>query len=171
MDQRDARFGRVSVAVDRRAGLVEVSGDGVPRVLLRRRQAGLRWPRESTGARDDARLDLLVDGRRWQVAPARAGLTRRSHRVDARRGDVHLRLVPSTTDRSTLLRDGRVLGRFRVVSADGAAEGTGAGVSARWRASAAVEPADAAVGYALAAAFGTGARPWVVGFVGNLLRT
>ncbi|MCO1659434.1 hypothetical protein [Pseudonocardia humida] len=163
MAERDERFGHVRVEVDRVAGLVEVSGAAVPRVLLRRREAEPRHPHAPIGTRDPARLDLLAAGRRWEVAPAGGGLTRRSHRVDARRDAVRLRLVPCTSERSKLLRDGRELGRLWSVCDGGSAPD----VSARWRAPGRVEPVDAAIGYALAAGFGTGAQAW---FVTLLLR-
>ncbi|WP_214402887.1 hypothetical protein [Pseudonocardia lacus] len=166
MGARDERFGHVRVEVDRATGLVEVSGVAVPRVLLRRRGAEPCSARFPIGTRDPARLDLLAAGHRWVVAPARGGLTRRSHRVEARRGAVRLRLVPCASGRSRLLRDGRELGQLRSVPHSG----SNPEVSARWRPSGRVEPVDAAVGYALAAGFGTGARPWFARLVTALVR-
>ncbi|AGJ58001.1 MULTISPECIES: hypothetical protein [Streptomyces] len=87
----------------------------------------------------------------------RAGLlTRRSYRAEvesAARGQIYL-LVPDSLGTSRLLRDGRLLGVFTSTG-----DGT---VGAEWeepKSGERVEPHDAAVGYALAAAFGTGAEP------------
>ncbi|GAA0635913.1 hypothetical protein GCM10009535_10100 [Streptomyces thermocarboxydovorans] len=71
------------------------------------------------------------------------------------------RLVPSGEETSRLLRDGRRLAEFT---------STGDGkVTVEWRPDAEPEPADAAPGHALAAAFGTGAEPlWRLALVAVL---
>lgn len=63
--------------------------------------------------------------------------------------------MPNSIPSSRLTRDGKHIGDF---SSDGDRR-----VLAEWRSGAAVEPADAAIGYALAAAFGTGGQPmWMM---------
>ncbi|CAM5607968.1 hypothetical protein [Streptomyces avidinii] len=65
------------------------------------------------------------------------------------------RLVPDSVPSSRLTRDGTHLGDF---SSDGDET-----VIAEWREDRELRPADAAIGYALAAAFGTGAQPmWMM---------
>ncbi|MFJ4863552.1 hypothetical protein [Streptomyces sp. NPDC088748] len=65
------------------------------------------------------------------------------------------RLVPDSVPSSRLTRDGTHLGDF---SSDGDET-----VIAEWREDLELRPADAAIGYALAAAFGTGAQPmWMM---------
>ncbi|MGW1052481.1 hypothetical protein ACWDBD_02070 [Streptomyces sp. NPDC001118] len=100
-------------------------------------------------------MALTVDGARAVVAPARGRLTRRSYRVDVRHAGRHWRLVPDSVPGSRLSRDGERLGDLRC-------EGDGR-VSAVWREGARPDATDAALGYAPAAAFGTGARPmWMI---------
>ncbi|WP_455358911.1 hypothetical protein [Streptomyces sp. SYSU K21746] len=152
----DRLFGAVYIALDHEGGTLAVSGDGLPRAEIRR-SAGT--PPEShvpIGTREQGRLTLSVDGADETLRPAKGFLTRRSYRVEvesAARGHGYL-LVPDSLGTSRLLRDGRLLGVFTSTG-----DGT---VCAEWEGSKSgerVEPHDAAVGYALAAAFGTGAEP------------
>ncbi|MFF7607534.1 hypothetical protein [Streptomyces parvulus] len=152
----DPLFGTVHITLDHEAGTLTVSGDGLPRVEIRR-SAGT--PAEShvpIGTRAPECLVLSVDGVDENLRPAKGFLTRRSYRVaagSAVRGNGYL-LVPDSLGTSRLLRDGRRLGLFT---------STGDGkVSAEWEEAeggARPEPHDATVGYGLAAAFGTGAEP------------
>ncbi|MEU5464844.1 hypothetical protein AB0H06_25065 [Streptomyces althioticus] len=65
-------------------------------------------------------------------------------------------LVPNSTETSRLLRDKRRLG---VLTSTGDGKVTVEWENGERRSTAAPEPYDAAVGYALAAAYGTGAEP------------
>ncbi|WP_455352265.1 hypothetical protein [Streptomyces sp. SYSU K217416] len=152
----DRLFGAVYIALEHEGGTLAVSGDGLPRAEIRR-SAGT--PAEShvpIGTREQGRLTLSVDGADETLRPAKGFLTRRSYRVEvesAARGHGYL-LVPDSLGTSRLLRDGCLLGVFTSTG-----DGT---VCAEWEGSKSgerVEPHDAAVGYALAAAFGTGAEP------------
>ncbi|WP_336322338.1 hypothetical protein [Streptomyces lavendofoliae] len=152
----DRLFGTVGIALDHEAGTLTVSGNGLPRVEIRR-SAGT--PTEShvpIGTRDPERLVLIVDGADEPLRPAKGFLTRRSYRVEAGspvRGHGYL-LVPDSLGTSRLLRDGRLLG---VLTSTGDGR-----VSAEWKVAESgerPEPHDAAIGYGLAAAFGTGAEP------------
>ncbi|WP_241833390.1 hypothetical protein [Streptomyces caatingaensis] len=120
------------------------------------------------GTRDADFLALTVDGERAVLGLGRGRLTRRSYAVDATCAGTAYRLVPDSFDASRLLRDGRRLGSFTSgLTPDGTCT-----ASADWAAGAAPTPLDAAVGHALAAAFGTGAHPaWMLAVeaVGNLL--
>jgi hypothetical protein len=105
-----------------------------------------------------------VDGEEAGVHPAKGRLTRGSYRVDVRHAGRMWRLVPDSIPGSRFLRDGRRLGDFD-------SEGNGR-VCAEWREDAEPDATDVAVGYALAAAFGTGAQPmWmlVADAVGDLI--
>ncbi|WHM37924.1 hypothetical protein [Streptomyces sp. BPTC-684] len=132
------------------AGAVTVSGDGLPRVELRR-TGGEPDAHTPVGTRAADRLALTVDGEPAGLDIAKGRLTRRSYRVDARCGDVRYRLVPDSFAGSRLLRDGRRLGTLQC-------DGDGR-VDAEWRENAGALPLDVSVGYALAAGFGTGAQP------------
>lgn len=132
------------------AGAVTVSGDGLRRVELRR-TGGEPDAHTPVGTRAADRPALTVDGEPAGLDPAGGRLTRRSYRVDAVCGAVRYRLVPDSPAGSRLLREGRRLGTLQC-------DGDGR-VDAEWREGAKVPPLDVSVGYALAAAFGTGAQP------------
>jgi hypothetical protein len=109
------------------------------------------------GTRDPDHLTLLVDGAKETLRPCKGFLTRRSYRVEVGSGarECGYLLVPNSLGTSRLLRDERLLGIFT---------STGDGnVTVEWEAESdserALEPYDASVGHALAAAFGTGAEP------------
>ncbi|MET9100751.1 hypothetical protein [Streptomyces antibioticus] len=152
----DRLFGAVHIALDHEDGALAVSGDGVPRTEIRRIAGTPLESHVPIGTRDQRRLTLSVDGADEALRPAKGFLTRRSYRVEVEstaQGHGYL-LVPDSLGTSRLLRDGRLLGVFTSTG-----DGT---VSAAWEGSNSaerVEPHDAAVGYALAAAFGTGAEP------------
>ncbi|MEI7034297.1 hypothetical protein [Streptomyces pratensis] len=132
-----------------------VSGERVPRVVLTRAPGVEPDDRIAIGTRDPHRLTLTVDGREAVIAPGKGKLRRRSHRVDVRYAGTSYRLVPDSIPSSRLTRGRERLGDF---SSDGDRR-----VLAEWRPGAPVEPLDAAIGYALAAAFGTGGQPlWMM---------
>jgi hypothetical protein len=148
----DDRFGAIAVRLDTGLGEVIVEGESVPRIELRRAEGTEAEEHVPVGTRDGSRLTLTVDGEEVVLDPAKGRLSRRSYRVDVRHAGRVWRLVPDSVPGSRLLRDGRHLGDF---SSDGDGR-----VLAEWREDAEPEPLDAALGYALAAAFGTGAQPW-----------
>ncbi|MFG2976203.1 hypothetical protein ACGFYY_24885 [Streptomyces sp. NPDC048331] len=153
----DPLFGTVRIELDHEAGTLGVSGDGLPPVDIRRVPDTVPVSHVPIGTRDPEQLTLLVDGAAETLLPAKGFLTRRSYRVEVVSGARKCRylLVPDSIGTSRLLRDERLLGVF---------SSTGDGyVSAEWEVVGETEPAhepyDASVGYALAAAFGTGAEP------------
>lgn len=155
-ETEDTLFGSVAVALDTAAGVVDVHGDTVPSVVVRRAE-GMADVDEHipVGTRDGALLSLVVDGGAVPIRPGKGRLTRRSFRVDVTYEGVAYRLVPDALSESRLLRDGTPIGRF---SSDG--DGI---VLAEWQDDARVRAVEAALGYALAAAFGTGAQPmWML---------
>ncbi|MEV8596957.1 hypothetical protein [Streptomyces sp. NPDC052012] len=151
----DPLFGGITGELDHENGSLAVHGGGdVPRVEIRRAAGAPLETHVPIGTRDPERLTMTVGGESVSLRPAKGFLTRRSYRVDAgpeRQGGGRHRLVPAGVHTSRLLRDGRLLGEF-------ASTGDGK-VSAEWKPGTTPEPRDAAIGYALAAAFGTGAEP------------
>ncbi|MCD9143927.1 hypothetical protein [Streptomyces albireticuli] len=148
----DPLFGRVDVTLDSGAGLLDVSGPAIPHVLLRRAPGGHPGEHVPIGSRDATALTLTVDGAEAPLTLGRGRITRRSYAVTAKVGtDGRYRLVPSSDASSRLSRNGTRLGRLT-------AQRSGIVEPADWRRRAKIMPVDAALGYALAAAFGTGAR-------------
>ncbi|MFD0265689.1 hypothetical protein ACFVGY_03710 [Streptomyces sp. NPDC127106] len=153
----DPLFGTITVQLDHEGGRLVVDGDGIPRADLRRAAATPVDAQVPIGTRDPDALTLAVGGTPVVLRPAKGFLTRRSYRVDAGEGGAGYahRLVPVSLGTSRLLRDGVPLGEFTStgdgqVTVEWSEDGTGARPEAY----------DAAMGYALAAAFGTGAEPW-----------
>lgn len=143
----DPRFGRVDVRLDGNAGELIVEGEGIPKAVVRRADGTPLESHVPIGTRATGFLTMTVAGAEVQLVPAKGFLTRRSYRVDAGR----YRLVPCSLGESRLLLDGERIGVFTSVG-DGR-------VWAEWQHESRRTPDDAAVGYALAAAFGTGAEP------------
>lgn len=153
MSADDPLFGAVGVDLDHEAGVLVVDGDGVPRTDVRRAAGTPLESHVPIGTRDPGRLTMSVDGTAVSLRPAKGFLTRRSYRVDTGSGanGYGHRLVPVSLGTSRLLRDGTLLSVFT---------STGDGkVTAEWETGAVPDPYDASAGYALAAAFGTGAEP------------
>ncbi|GAA2242896.1 hypothetical protein GCM10010145_06550 [Streptomyces ruber] len=148
----DDRHGAVSVELSGEHGdtLVVTGGDAIPRVVLTRAPEAEVDEQIVIGTRDPRHLRMTVGGDDAEITPARGRLTRRSYRVDVSYAGAAYRLVPVSVGTSRLTRDGKRLGKF---SSDGDLR-----VIAEWEEGAEVVPADAAVGYALAAAFGTGGQ-------------
>ncbi|MET8299260.1 hypothetical protein ABZ729_16325 [Streptomyces sp. NPDC006678] len=160
----DALFGDVHVSLDTREGVVTVDGEGIPSIVIRRADGTEADDHTPVGTRDGSLLSLEIAGRATPLRPAKGRLTRKSFRVDVIRDDTTYRLVPDSIPGSRLLRDGQHIGDF-------ASDGDGI-VLAEWKEGAEVRPVEAAVGYALAVAFGTGAQPmWmlVLDALGDLL--
>ncbi|MEV8306864.1 hypothetical protein AB0P36_05740 [Streptomyces flavidovirens] len=163
----EGRAGPVAITLDTANGRVEVAGPGIPTALLLRTDGNLsdNGPSDSSrtdgvtpvGTRSARRLALTVGDTTALLVPARGHLSRRSYRVDATVAGITYRLVPHTLAESRLLRDGAGLGVFQ---ADGDAQ-----VVAVWSEGTVPDPVDISVGYALAAAFGTGAQHFLAAVV------
>ncbi|MFG2486076.1 MULTISPECIES: hypothetical protein [Streptomyces] len=150
----DTRFGAITVRQDGQ-DRIEVDGEAIPRVTLDRARATEADPQIAIGTRDPAHLTMHVDDTAVELQPAKGRLSRHSYRVDVRYDGADYRLVPDSVPSSRLTRDGMHLGDF---SSDGDET-----VIAEWREDREIRPADAAIGYALASAFGTGAQPmWMM---------
>lgn len=160
----DDRFGAITVRLDTGPGEVTVEGAAVPRIELYREEGTETDDHTPVGTRDGDRLTLTVDGEEASIVPAKGRLTRRSYAVDVRHADRTWRLVPDSIPGSRLLRGEVHVGDF---SSDGDGH-----VLAEWHEEAEPEALEAALGYALAAAFGTGAQPmWMLAMeaVGDMM--
>lgn len=160
----DSLFGDLEIAVDRVAGRVAVRGEGVPEAVIERIGDGPTVSWVPIGTRDPAALVLRVGGAAHELRPSKGGLTRRSYQVRARLDGTDLLLTPSSPTTARLVRGERYRGDNELGTFERVADVV---VPAVWRTEASpasttqtlrAEPAEAAVGYALAAAFGTGAR-------------
>lgn len=159
----DVLFGCVLVEVG--SGRVEVTGDELPPVVLVRAPGATVRADIPIGTRDAAALALTVDDEPVELRPSRGGLTRRSYRVAVRRGTDDLLFTPSSPTTARLVRGSRYRGDNEVGTFERA---DGSLLTAQWSedisalgvrvAGLAPLPWEAAVGYALAAAFGTGAQ-------------
>jgi hypothetical protein len=147
----DPLHGVVIVNTDIEKGWVEVAGNGFPAVHLRRSETAEVSTYVPIGTRDAAHLTLTVDGTAATLALGRGRYTRGSFRVDAHLDGVHYRFHPSDEDGSRLSRDGQRLGELML-------EPETVELMAVWSPGADVRPWDAAIGYALATGFGTGAE-------------
>ncbi|MEU2567937.1 hypothetical protein [Streptomyces althioticus] len=154
----DQLFGQVQIELDHEGGTLRVSGEGLPTVEIRRSPDTEVATHVPIGKRDPARLTLLVDGVEETPRPAKGLLSRRSYRVEvvSATRDCRYVLVPNSSDTSRLRRDKRRLGVF---TSTGDGKDSAVWENGERRSTAAPEPYDAAVGYALAAAYGTGAEP------------
>ncbi|MFC6153878.1 hypothetical protein [Nocardioides yefusunii] len=126
---------------------------GAPQVRIERDPASKRQEFVPIGSRRPEDLTLTVGGAVGELRPSRAAMTRRSHRVHAVVGGSTYLFTPVSVDESALLRDDVRLGTF-------ARDDDGLAATPD---SAEVTPLETALGYALAEAFGTGARSLVAG--------
>lgn len=159
----DPIFGTISWQLD--PGRLLVTGDGVPDVELV--YTGSVEPRQGIpiGTRRRRDLSMTVGGQDIDLRPGTGRLTRRSYRIAVGTPAGDLLFTPCTPAESRLVRGSSYRGDNELAMFERAADG---GVFATWSASVTAlgvvvkaptpEPAEAAIGYALAAGFGTGAR-------------
>lgn len=147
---RDTLFGEVTVRLENQESVV-VEGEQIPRVEILRAPGSQKDDHIAIGTRDPRHLTMTVAGEAVELKPGKGRLSRRSYRVDVTHAGRSYRLQPDSIPSSRFTRD---RARTGGLSSDG--DGL---VIAEWREGAEVEAADAAVAYALAAAFGTGAQP------------
>ena len=99
---------------------------------------------------------MRLDATPVTLTPGPGRYSRGSYKVEAVCDGVHYLLAPASEVSSRLLRDGVAIGEFSRT-----AEGT---IRAWWERDPPVGPSDAALGYALVAAFGAGARTMLGAF-------
>jgi hypothetical protein len=114
------------------------------------------------GTREADALTMLVNDSSVDLQPGPGQLTKRSYAVTAIYRGANYRLDPFTSDASWFRRDDRFLGTFT----------RSVGGEIKWEPERGVEvtATDAVVGYALAAAFGTGAASTVLLVIGAAFR-
>lgn len=131
-----------------------VAGDAVPEIRISRVDESKVSEVVPVGTRVPDDLSLTIDGQPAELAPRPGRLTRRSFRIRVRAQESAYLLQPISMAGSRLWRDDHNLGE--VFLQDGIAD-------ADWEPGANVTPQDAALGYALAVAFGTGSQPaWML---------
>ena len=143
----------VEVAEDR---VVVVAGDGATqsRATIQRSADAALLSYIPIGTRDAAHLSMSLDDDSVALRPGPGRYTRRSYHVVAIHRGAQYLLKATSEVSSWLSRDGARLGEFsRIDDAD---------VRVVWKPGAAVSTADAAIGFALAAAFGTGAKHFLM---------
>ncbi|MBB4691142.1 hypothetical protein [Paractinoplanes abujensis] len=135
-------------AADGRVTVVARDGESSSVTIVERRAGAEAAGWVPIGTRSAADLIMTVDGATAALTPGPGGLTRGSYRVTATVAGVVYELKPSSEDDSRLFRGGRRIGEFR--------RKDDAEVKVWWEDGAAADVRDASVGFALAAAFGTG---------------
>jgi hypothetical protein len=141
----------VELEVDEGRVAVTATHDShVGTVVIERHGSPAKAKHVPIGTRDAKSLTMLVDGEQEILRPGPGRYTRGSYKVRVRHGAVAYMYRPKSPDTHRLLRDGVRLGDFEVRK-DGSIDVT-------WLEGATPTAADVAVGYALAAAFGTGAQ-------------
>ncbi|MFI5803599.1 hypothetical protein [Streptomyces sp. NPDC051561] len=147
----DTLFGAVTVTVQTHTRIT-VSGPGIPRTTLVRTPGDAEPDAHiAIGTRAPASLALTVADTPADIRPGKGRFRRSTYRVDATHDGTRYRLTPTSIGTSTLTRDGVALAEF---TADGDET-----VLVDWREDATPHPVDASLGYALAAAYGTGGQP------------
>jgi hypothetical protein len=164
-ESTDVIFGAVTVAVDVAAGRVSVQGERIPTTIVERTAEVPLQAYVPIGTRNPDALRLTVGGAREWLRPSRGRISRRSYRVRARVGSADLLFTPRSPTESRLVRGTSYRGDNGL---GGFARLTGGAVVVEWSRevsalgvtapAAEPSPEEAAVGYAVAAAFGTGAR-------------
>lgn len=144
-------------------GLV-LAGDAVPGVELIRLVAGEPTQGVPIGTRRRRDLRMTVGGHSVDLRPGKGGLPRRSYRIAVRTRAADLLFTPSSPTQARLVRGSTYRGDNELGTFERFEDGS---VFATWSVPVTVlgkevqapvpEPAEAAVGYALAAGFGTGA--------------
>jgi hypothetical protein len=143
----------VEVGEDR---VVVVAGDGATqsRATIERSADAEVLSYIPIGTRDAGQLSMTLDGATVAVRPGPGRYTRGSYRVVAVHNGVNYLLEATSEVSSRLSRDGVRLGELsRLSNAD---------IHVTWKHGAEVGVVDAALGYALAAAFGTGAKHFLM---------
>ncbi|OLF07057.1 hypothetical protein [Actinophytocola xanthii] len=146
----DAYYGELAIRTDAARGVVEVSGERVPAVVIQRAADAELTAFVPIGTRKAEHLTMSVGGVEAELRPGRGKLTRGSYRVDVTLTGTHYRFMPDDDHDTQLTRDGATIASFSM-----AGDGT---FTVYWQAEPDdAQPADAAIGYALSVAFRTGA--------------
>jgi hypothetical protein len=146
----DAYYDELKIRTNAERGVVEVSGEQVPTVVIQRSADAEPNKFVPIGTRKADHLTMSVDGAEAELRPGPGKLTRRSYRVDLTLARTHYTFIPDDDTDTQFVRDGVRIASF---SMDGEGRFT-----VHWQAERDdSQPADAAIGYALSVAFRTGA--------------
>jgi hypothetical protein len=147
----DVYYDELKIRTNAEHGVVEVSGEQVPTVVIQRSSDAELNKYVPIGTRKADHLTMSVDGVDAELRPGPGKLTRGSYRVDLTLAGTHYRFTPDDDDSAQLRRDGATIASFSMDDADGE-------FTVHWQAERDdSQPADAAIGYALSVAFRTGA--------------
>jgi hypothetical protein len=152
-----------SVSLDRADGQVGVTvsdADAASTVVIRRIGEIEPVRHVPIGTRKSENLEIVIDGEAARLKPGPGRWARGSYKVTVVHDRVTYLFRPKSPDTSRLTRDGIKLGDFELRD-DG-------DVRVTWHDDADVRATDAAVGYALSAAFGTGAQFMLLALLGML---
>ncbi|AXB41593.1 hypothetical protein [Amycolatopsis albispora] len=142
----DEHYGELTIRTSDERDVVEVSGVRVPTVVLRRSPGVEPNKFVPIGTRKARHLTMTVNGTGAELRPGPGRLTRRSYRIELTLAGTHYKFTPDINDDMLLTRDGTKIASF-TLNDDGE-------FFVHWDSDGA-QPADAAIGYALSAAFGT----------------
>jgi hypothetical protein len=147
----DAYYGELKICLSAERGVVEVSGEQIPTVIIERSSDAELNKFVPIGTREAAHLTVSVDGIEDDLRLGPGKLTRGSYRVELTFAGAHYKFMPDSADATQLWRDGAKIASFSLDDADGT-------FVVHWQTDRDdSQPADAALGYALSAAFRTGA--------------
>ncbi|ATY13021.1 hypothetical protein CU254_23175 [Amycolatopsis sp. AA4] len=147
----DAFYDELTIHTDDARGLVEVSGAHVPTVVIARSPDAPINRFVPIGSREPADLIMTVGEAVADLRPGKGKWTRGSYRVDLTADGKRYRFKPNSIATSQLIRDGKKVFEPSMDDEDG-------DFLVQWLVNRDdTEPADAAIGYALAVAFRTGA--------------
>ncbi|GIE36786.1 hypothetical protein Ait01nite_098310 [Actinoplanes italicus] len=145
----------VELEVDEGRVAVTATHDGhIGTAVIERHGSATKAKHVPIGTRDAKSLTMTVDSEQVTLRPGPGRYTRGSYKVRVRHGAAKYLYRPKSPDTHRLLRDGVQLGDFEIRK-DGSIDVT-------WHEGATPTATDAAVGYALAAAFGTGAQFFIM---------
>lgn len=160
----DSRFGAIVIERTDAGRAVRISGETIPAGSITRIGGAQMRGDVPIGTRNPRYLHLELDGRSFEVRPAAGRLTRRSYRIDVAGHGTSWLWTPATRHSHQLLGDERATGRAEL----GIFTAHQATITARWSdeshaggsgaAAAGITGEDCALGYLLAAGFGTGAQ-------------
>ncbi|GAA4201655.1 hypothetical protein GCM10022252_56710 [Streptosporangium oxazolinicum] len=154
----DTAVGELTLTLDRDGGSMRVEGDAIPTVVVRRSAEAVARPHIPIGTRGPEHLTMTLDGTEVPLRPAPGRVTRHSYRAEADHAGSTYTLIPTSDVSSGFFRGEYGLGEFTTF-ADGE-------VRAGWVAS--PSPEEAAIGYALAACFGSGAEHPLLALLDNI---
>lgn len=147
----DAFYDELTIHTSDESGVIEVSGEHVPTVTIKRSPDAALNKFVPIGSRAASDLAMTVAGVEADLLSGKAAWTRGSYRVELTHAGTHYKFTPNSITTTQLIRDGANIVEFSMDDEDG-------DFLVQWLAKREdSQPADAAIGYALSVAFRTGA--------------